>query len=222
MTQQNFIRAAAACPRVRVADCTYNVQQIKVCIEQALAQKSKLLIFPELSVTGYTCGDLFLQKHLLDEAEKGLAEICQFSLNKDIVIAVGMPLQLHSKIYNCGCVIYDGRLLGVVPKSFIPNYEEYYEHRWFTSGREVINQTIDFSFQADVPFGIDLLFQTEEFTLGLEICEDLWSVVPPSSYLSLMGATIIGNLSASNEVVSKSEYRQQLVRTQSARCMSAY
>ncbi|MFT8316680.1 MAG: NAD(+) synthase [Sporolactobacillus sp.] len=222
MAQMNFVRVASACPVTRVADVDFNVSAIKACVQQALEKKTKLIIFPELSLTAYTCADLFLQQQLLDKAVHGLADLCTFSKNKDLLIVVGLPLHIHDALYNCACVLFNGRILGVVPKSFIPNYEEFYELRWFTPGRSITEETVDLPMQKKIPFGIDLLFETSLFTLGIEICEDLWSVVPPSSYLSLSGATIIGNLSASNEVVSKSDYRRELVQAQSAKCIAGY
>ncbi|MFX3617000.1 MAG: NAD(+) synthase [Sporolactobacillus sp.] len=222
MAQMNFVRVASACPVTRVADVDFNVSAIKACVQQALEKKAKLIIFPELSLTAYTCADLFLQQQLLDKVVHGLADLCTFSKNKDLLIVVGLPLPIHDALYNCACVLFNGRILGVVPKSFIPNYEEFYELRWFTPGRSITEETVDLPMQKKIPFGIDLLFETSLFTLGIEICEDLWSVVPPSSYLSLSGATIIGNLSASNEVVSKSDYRRELVQAQSAKCIGGY
>lgn len=222
MESLNFIRVAAACPVTRVADVHANVDNIKVCIDKAVHEHAKLVVFPELCVTSYTCADLFLQKKLLDEAELGVRELCAYSAGKDILIAVGAPLYAQTVVYNCAYILFDGNLLGIVPKSCIPNYEEFYERRWFTSGKDITNHTVDVSFQKDVPFGIDLLFQSGAFQIGFEICEDLWSVVPPSSFLSLSGAQIIGNLSASNEVVSKSDYRKALVASQSAKCMASY
>lgn len=222
MADLNFIRVAAACPVTRVADVAFNIANIKSCIDTATEEQTKLIVFPELCITSYTCGDLFLQKKLLDAAEKGVDELRIYSKNKDVLIAVGAPLNLHTSIYNCAFVIYDGSILGIVPKSFIPNYEEFYEQRWFTSGKTITDCQVDLPFQKNIPFGVDLLFTSTPFEFGFEICEDLWSVIPPSSNLSLAGANVIGNLSASNEVVSKSDYRKQLVSTQSARCMSAY
>ncbi|MET1249667.1 NAD(+) synthase [Sporolactobacillus sp. STCC-11] len=222
MESMNFIRVAAACPVTRVADVHTNVANIKVCIDKAVHEHAKLVVFPELCVTSYTCADLFLQKQLLDEVEQGVRELCAYCTGKDILIAVGAPLYAQTVVYNCAYILFDGNLLGIVPKSYIPNYEEFYERRWFTSGKGITNHTVDVSFQKDVPFGIDLLFQSGAFQFGFEICEDLWSVVPPSSYLSLAGAQIIGNLSASNEVVSKSGYRETLVASQSAKCMASY
>ncbi|MCO7176233.1 NAD(+) synthase [Sporolactobacillus kofuensis] len=222
MTALNFIRVAAACPVTRVADVRANVDNIKKCIDEAVDQKVKLIVFPELSITSYTCADLFLQKVLLDESEAGVKTICEYSKGKDLLIAVGAPLYAQTNVYNCAYLIFEGKVLGIVPKQYIPNYEEFYERRWFTSGQGVLNQLVTLSFQKDVPFGTDLLFQSGVCQFGFEICEDLWSVVPPSSYLSLHGAQVIGNLSASNEVVSKSDYRRSLVESQSAKCMGSY
>ncbi|RYL90365.1 NAD(+) synthase [Sporolactobacillus sp. THM7-4] len=222
MSGMNFIRVAAACPVTNVADIDFNLKNIKACIDQATRQHAKLVVFPELCITSYTCADLFLQKQLLDQAVNGLEQLCSYSVNKDILIAVGAPLNLQTRVYNCAFIIFEGQILGIVPKNFIPNYEEFYERRWFTSGKGVIDEKVDLSFQKDIPFGINLLFGYGPYQFGFEICEDLWSVIPPSSYLSLSGANIIGNLSASNEVVSKSDYRKQLVESQSAKCMASY
>lgn len=222
MNCSNFIRVASACPLTRVADVAFNIKEIEACIDQSAGMGASMVVFPELSVTSYTCGDLFLQKRLLDEAEQAVAELCKNSLGKDLLIAVGAPLNLNTAVYNCAFILFEGRILGIVPKSYIPNYEEFYEKRWFTSGREVIGATVDFAGQKAIPFGIDLLFKSGDVQFGFEICEDLWSVVPPSSHLCLAGANLIGNLSASNEVVSKSDYRRELVRSQSAKCMTAY
>jgi NAD+ synthase (glutamine-hydrolysing) len=218
----HFIRVASACPLTKVADVTFNVTNIEKCIDQATSGKAKLVVFPELCVTSYTCGDLFLQEALLDAAEQGLAELCAFSKGRDILIAVGAPLNVGTAVYNCAYLLFNGTVLGIVPKSYIPNYEEFYEKRWFTSGKNRLVGAVDLPFQKAVPFGVNLIFQSQSVRFGFEICEDLWSVVPPSSYLALAGAAIIGNLSASNEVVSKSDYRRQLITSQSARCLSAY
>ncbi|WP_100487955.1 NAD(+) synthase [Sporolactobacillus pectinivorans] len=222
MTDLNFIRVASACPVTRVADVDFNIGNIKACISTAANEQAKLIVFPELCVTSYTCGDLFLQKRLLDAAEKAVEELCMYSKDKDVLIAVGAPLNLQTAVYNCAFIIFDGRILGIVPKSFIPNYEEFYEQRWFTSGKTITDRSVDLRFQKDIPFGVDLLFKSGPYQFGFEICEDLWSVIPPSSNIALSGANIIGNLSASNEIVSKSDYRKQLVTAQSARCMAAY
>ncbi|GIM30537.1 NAD(+) synthase [Clostridium polyendosporum] len=218
----DFIKVGAACPKTKVADIDYNIENIKSCIEDGYINGSKILIFPELSITSYTCADLFTQWKLLNHAEQGIKEICLFSEGKDMVIAVGAPLLHNNCLYNCGYIIFEGKVLGIVPKSYIPNYTEFYEKRWFTEGLGLKETSIDLSFQENVPFGTDLIFTCGEIKLGFEICEDLWVTIPPSSYLSLQGANIIANLSASNELVSKSAYRKGLVEDQSGRCMSAY
>ncbi|RYM06302.1 NAD(+) synthase [Sporolactobacillus sp. THM7-7] len=222
MSSMNFIRVASACPVTQIADIDFNLKSIKGCIDEAAGKKAKLIVFPELSLTSYTCADLFLQQLLLDETNRGLEALCAYSVDKDMLIAAGAPLNLRTRIYNCAYIIFEGKILGIIPKSYIPNYEEFYEQRWFASGKDVINEKVDLPFQKDIPFGVNLLFQSGKTVFGFEICEDLWSVVPPSSYLSLSGANIIGNLSASPEVVSKSDYRRQLVESQSARCMASY
>lgn len=218
----NFIRVAAACPVTKVANINFNLKNIKKCIEIALKKESKMIVFPELCITSYTCGDLFLQQHLLQESENAIKDLCNFSTNKDILIAVGAPLIYNYCLYNCAYIIYNGKLIGIVPKSYIPNYTEFYEKRWFTEGKDMVNERVDLSFQNDIPFGINLIFKSDTFRFGFEICEDLWTVIPPSSYLSLFGANIIGNLSASNELVSKASYRKSIVESQSARCMCSY
>lgn len=218
----NFIRVSAACPLTNVADISFNLENIKKCIDNALKQNSKLIVFPELCITSYTCGDLFLQNELYKDALKAIENLCIFSQDKDILIAVGAPLSYMSSMYNCAYIIFKGNILGIVPKSYIPNYSEFYEKRWFASGLNVINKNVNLYFQKDIPFGTNLIFTFEDIKFAFEICEDLWVTIPPSSYLSLGGANIIGNLSASNEIVSKFEYRKKLIETQSARCISSY
>lgn len=218
----NFIRVAAACPVTNVADIDANLKNIKNCIEKALIKGAKFIVFPELSITSYSCGDLFSEQQLIKKSLSSIEELCKFSTNKDILIAVGSPLVFNSCLYNCGFVIFDGKILGIVPKSYIPNYSEFYEKRWFTEGINLTGKYTNLTFQTGIPFGTDLIFSCGDYKFGVEICEDLWTVIPPSSYLSLMGANIIGNLSASNEIVSKAEYRRNLVLSQSARCISSY
>lgn len=218
----NFIRVAAACPVTNVAHINFNVENIKDCINKAVQNNSKLIVFPELSITSYTCGDLFSQQQLIEKSDFAIRRLCKFSVNKDILIAVGAPLIYKNCLYNCAYIIHNGKILGIVPKSYIPNYSEFYEKRWFTEGINIVNKTINFSFQENIPFGIDLIFSSGILKFGFEICEDLWTVIPPSSYLSLAGANIIGNLSASNELVSKAKYRKSLIENQSARCISSY
>ncbi len=222
MTDYSFIKVASACPLTNVADIQFNLNNIKKCIDTAVTKGCKLIVFPELSITSYTCADLFCEQILLDKSNEAIKDLCDFSIDKDILIAVGAPLQYSSCLYNCAYIIFEGKVLGIVPKSYVPNYTEFYEKRWFTEGIGLINKNVDFTFQQDIPFGTNLIFTYNDFKFGFEICEDLWVTIPPSSYLSLMGANIISNLSASNEIVSKSDYRRELVKTQSARCMSAY
>ncbi|MBU3073308.1 NAD(+) synthase [Clostridium estertheticum] len=218
----SFIKVSAACPIVNVADIEFNLTNIQKCINQAYAERSKFIVFPELCITAYTCSDLFLQQRLLEKSEDAIKFLCEFSENKDILIAVGSPLYFNDCLYNCAYIIFNGKLLGIVPKSYIPNYSEFYEKRWFAEGLGIINKTVDLSFASDIPFGTNLLFTCDNIKFGFEICEDLWVTIPPSSYLSLQGANIIANLSASNELVSKADYRKSLVSSQSARCMCSY
>lgn len=218
----DFIKVGAACPKTKVADIAYNIENIYTCIEDAKKQNIKFLVFPELSVTSYTCGDLFLNSSLLRASLDGLESIAKNSINKDMLIAVGAPLLYNNALYNCAYLIFEGDILGIVPKSYIPNYSEFYEKRWFTQGVNITDQKVNLSFQKDIPFGTNLIFNARDYKFGVEICEDLWVTIPPSSYLSLAGANIIGNLSASNELVSKKDYRKSLISNQSARCISSY
>lgn len=218
----SFIKVSAACPVVNVADIEFNLINIQSCIEKALDEKSKFIVFPELCITAYTCADLFLQQELLKKSESAIESLCEFSKSKDILVAVGAPLHFNNCLYNCAYVIFKGNILGIIPKSYIPNYSEFYEKRWFTEGLGIVNKTVNLSFAKDIPFGTNLLFTSGNIKIGFEICEDLWVTIPPSSYLALQGANIIANLSASNELVSKADYRKSLVSSQSARCMCSY
>lgn len=218
----DFIKVGAACPTTKVSDIDYNTSQILECIHDAQNEKCKFLVFPELCITSYTCGDLFLHDHLIKKSIASIKQILSETKGLDMLIAVGAPLLYNDVLYNCAFVLFKGNILGIVPKSYIPNYSEFYEKRWFTEGFNVKNETIDLSFQKDIPFGTDLIFSSDIANFGIEICEDLWVTIPPSSYLSLMGAHIIGNLSASNELVSKADYRKNLISNQSARCICSY
>jgi len=220
--ETSFIKVSAACPIVNVADIEFNLINIQKCITQAFDEKSKFIVFPELCITAYTCADLFLQHQIIEKSEIAIKTLCEFSKNKDILIAVGSPLHFNDCLYNCVYVIFNGKLLGIVPKSYIPNYSEFYEKRWFAEGLGIINKTVNLSFTKNIPFGTNLLFTCGNIKFGFEICEDLWVTIPPSSYLALHGANIIANLSASNELVSKADYRKSLVTSQSARCMCSY
>ncbi len=218
----DFIKVAAACPKTRVGDVDYNIENILSCIDDAKKNGSKFIVFPELCVTSYTCGDLFLQEYLITKALNGIKEILENTKNNDILIAVGAPLLYGSSLYNCAFLLFKGKILGIVPKSYLPNYSEFYEKRWFTEGLSVEDEIVDLPYQKDIPFGTNLIFSSSIANFGIEICEDLWVAIPPSSYLALMGAHIIGNLSASNELVSKMDYRKSLISNQSARTMCSY
>lgn len=219
-----FIRAAAAVPSVKVADCRFNTNNIIDQIRKACEAQVQFVVFPELSISGYTCGDLFHQRTLLLECERQLALIVEATAGKDIVAIVGLPVFADSQIFNCAAVLQDGRILGIVPKAYIPGYSEFYEERWFAPGSSVISESISLCGQP-VPFGLDLLFEAEgsrNICFGVEICEDLWVPIPPSSYQAMGGALLFFNLSASNDIIGKYEYRRELVRQQSARCIGAY
>ncbi len=218
-----FVRTAAAVPKLRVADCDYNTKEIITLINSAFQKEVDLCVFPELCITGYTCADLFLQSTLIAAAEESLEKIVTATVGKNMVVVVGLPINIGNKLYNCSVAIYEGEILGAVPKTHIPNYGEYYEKRWFKSGKK-LNGCIALCDQS-VPIGTNLLFAAEgidNFTFGIEICEDLWVNIPPSCNLTLGGALIIANTSASNELASKNEYRRSLVANQSARCICGY
>ncbi|MGL4850717.1 MAG: NAD(+) synthase [Clostridium sp.] len=218
----DFLKVSSACPKTRVSDIDYNLTNILSCIDEAVTNNSKLIVFPELSLTSYTCADLFLNNALLSKSSEGIETLLNKTKDLDILIALGAPLLDNNILYNCAFIIFKGKILGIVPKSYIPNYNEFYEKRWFTEGLNIKDSFVDFSFQENIPFGTNLIFDAGAAKFGFEICEDLWVTIPPSSYLSLIGANIIGNLSASNELVSKKDYRKSLIQNQSARCMSSY
>ena len=221
--QDGFVKIAAATPALRVADCVYNASQIIEQAKQAAKKGAKLVVFPELCLTGYTCGDLFLQAALLRGAETGLRELLRVSQEHDMVVLAGLPVAVDGKLYNCAAVLARGRLLGLVPKTWLPNYSEFYELRHFSPGPAEVRE-LTFAGQRTL-FGSRLLFacrQMESFVLGVELCEDLWAPVPPSCGLALAGATVIANLSASDETIGKADYRRQLVCGQSARLLCGY
>lgn len=218
----DFIKVASACPVTRVSDVEFNIKNILTCINDAVSNNAKMIVFPELSITSYSCGDLFLQDTLLYNSLKGIENLLSSTKDLDILIAVGAPFLHKTTLYNCAFVLFKGKVLGIVPKSFIPNYSEFYEKRWFSEGVGVRDKVVSLPFQEDIPFGTNLIFSCKDFNYAFEICEDLWVTIPPSSYLALMGANIIGNLSASNELVSKMEYRKSLISNQSARALCSY
>jgi len=221
--QERFIRVAAATPKLRVASCGYNEKQIIENIIKAVDNKADMIVFPELAVTGYSCGDLFLQQTLLEEAEASLGRIAKATRHTKILIVLGLPFVHDNKLYNTAAFLWQGLILGLVPKIFLPNYGEFYEKRYFSSGAFRVENV--FVCGQEVSFGGSLLFACQNrksFIAAAEICEDLWAPIPPSSYHGLAGATVIANLSASNELAGKSDYRRQLVSNQSARIFSAY
>jgi NAD+ synthase (glutamine-hydrolysing) len=216
-----FVRVAAAIPKLRVADCIYNVGEMADLIRQAENQEVQVICFPELSITSYTCADLFFQQQLLSDAEKALIELQMLTFSTTAVAIVGMPIRFENKLFNTAVILQGGHILGVVPKTNLPNHNEFYEKRWFTSGNQVQSQNLKLSGE-NVPFGTDLLFSDGKFTFGIELCEDLWMPIPPSSQQVLHGADIIFNLSASNELIGKHQYLRQLIEQQSARCIAGY
>lgn len=216
-----FIKVAAAIPETRVADCFFNVKEIRKLIRDAACEQAEIVVFPELSITSYTCGDLFGQQILIEEAEKALKNLIHETCNEKPVCIVGTPVAYGNQIFNTAVIFQNGKILGVVPKTFLPNYKEFYEKRWFSSALDTQENTISLCDQ-EVPFGKDLLFKSGKAVIGIEICEDLWVTIPPSSYQALNGANILINLSASNELIGKHNYRKELIRQQSARCNAAY
>lgn len=221
MDKYGFVRVAAATPSLKVADCDYNTSQISDLILDAEKQSVSVIVFPETSITGYTCGDLFNQRLLLQGAMDSLERICKLSEGLSIVVIVGMPLAVNNRLYNVATVICDGKICGIVPKTFLPNYNEFYDKRWFVSACELRENIIPV-LGNDVPIGANLIFDTGSFKFSIELCEDLWTPVPPSSIHSLFGAELIFNLSASPETAGKSVYRESLIIQQSARCIAGY
>ena len=221
MDNFGFLKVAAAVPQVRVADCAYNASQIVALAEEAARRGVEIVAFPELAVTGYTCGDLLLQSTLLDAADEALAEIVRATRKLPLTILTGAPLRHGTTLDNCAVVLTQGRILGVVPKSYIPDYAEFYENRWFASGAGIAEEKIAVAGQ-QADFGADLTFEVNGTEFGVEICEDLWAAIPPSSHLALHGAQVLFNLSASPEAAGKHAYLRQLVAQQSARTLGAY
>lgn len=238
-----FIRVAAATPRVKVADVDANVEEICRMAEIAENEQVSILAFPELSVTGYSCGDLFAQELLVSRAEEGVKRMKTFSRGKSLTLVVGVPVRVRGSLYNCAAVIQNGSLKGIVPKIYLPTYNEFYESRWFSSGCDFLSDTLNAygriednakdcsspAAGAEISYAghkvnvyPNMLFNVGRATFAIEICEDLWTPIPPSSHHALAGAQIIVNLSASNEVLMKHQYRKQLVSQQSARTISAY
>jgi NAD+ synthase (glutamine-hydrolysing) len=219
-----FLRIGAAIPVLRVADVDFNVGAIIEALARAKGEGVQVVVFPEMVVTGYTLGDLVYHRALLAKAERGLGDILKESAGNGRLVVVGMPLSVDQKVFSCAVVLNSGRVLGVIPKSLLPSYKEFYEDRWFSPSRDATSDTIDLAGQR-VPFGTDLLFRLEGIPaaiIGVEICEDLWVPLSPHEHQAMAGATLLLNLSASNEVLTKSDWRRVMVSSESGRCIAAY
>ncbi|MCM1369144.1 MAG: NAD(+) synthase [Candidatus Amulumruptor caecigallinarius] len=225
MNDVNYIRVAACSPMVKPCDIDYNIAQIEACFRECAEKGVALAVFPELSVTGYTCADLFQQDLLIEKAREALTVLARRVKDVGAALVVGVPVENQSRLYNCAAWIENGRIQGIVPKTHVPNYGEFYERRWFAPASEPHSPFLSFvdldGMEYDVPFG-RILFESGHATVGIEICEDLWVPNPPSSMMCMNGAKIILNLSASNELIGKHTYLKQLISGQSARCRCAY
>ncbi|MGL4993019.1 MAG: NAD(+) synthase [Bacteroidales bacterium] len=218
---EGFVRVATGVPHLNVGDCDYNQEQIIELWGRAAKESVDILCLPELSITGYTCGDLFLNRTLLDQAKRNLYRLTQHTLSRETKLIVGLPMEVNGILYNMAALIGDGSLIAVVPKSYLPNYGEFYEKRWFAPASQIRVKEIEF-FDTMVPVVRGGVFTSNHFNFSIELCEDLWTPIPPSSIHSMQGSHITFNLSASNEVVGKHDYLVELIRQQSARCHSAY
>lgn len=221
MNHFGFVKVAAGIPLVRVGDTAHNAAQLEALIREAAAQGAQVVVFPELSVTGYTCGDLFLKPFLAQAAERVLGALLRRTESLDVVFLVGLPVVAGNVLLNAAAVCFRGEILGVIPKTYLPNYKEFYEQRWFASSLEWSGGEVELCGQP-VPAGTDLLFEAAGMKFGVELCEDLWAVVPPSSRAVLQGADVIFNLSASNALAGKHAYVRELVAQQSARGLCGY
>ena len=218
-----FVKVAAAVPAVKVSDVDYNIQQIESIIAQAEGRGVEVIVFPELCITGYTCQDLFKEQLLLDRAESGIITLLDFTRKLDIISIVGLPVVINGLLYNCAAVIQGGQLLGIVPKTYLPNYAEFYEKRWFASAQDMNPVTCIYAGNTISVSAEPKVFVTSDgMKFGVEICEDVWAPIPPSNNLALSGADIIFNLSASNELIGKHAYLKSLLAQQSARTISGY
>ncbi|MBN1188993.1 MAG: NAD(+) synthase [Dehalococcoidales bacterium] len=219
-----FLRIAAAVPLLKVAEIDYNVESILEMIKQAFEEGVQVVAFPEMSITGYTLGDLVQQQALLNKAEKGLERILAGTAEYSLLVLLGLPLCVEQKVFNCAVAINAGKILGVVPKTYLPSYKEFYDDRWFEQGTKARTTSVRLCGK-EAPFGTDLLFRTGDAvstTIGVEICEDLWVPFAPHEYQSVAGASLIFNLSASNEILGKSDWRRVLAMSESGRCLACY
>ena len=220
MTQFGFVRVTAASHATCIANPLANASEACASLDQFA--DSDVVIFGELSLAGYTCGDLFAQQHLLDQVIDALGRVVEHTRARNQLVIVGLPIRVRGCLYNAAAAICKGRVLGIVPKQYLPNYQEFYEARWFAAAEGNEPTTVDLGELGEIPFGIDLLFECGDLVVGIEICEDLWMPVPPSSLQAAAGANLLVNLSASNEIIGKAGYRELLVRSQSGRCLAAY
>ena len=214
-----FLRLTAASIKTTVANPEANAKAI---LEFLKSDRSDVVVFPELTLSGYTCGELFLQDVLLEGCLEQLQVIADECVGRHGLFAIGLPYRIEGRLYNMAAVLNNGRILGLIPKQYLPNYQEFYKSRWFVAGDTSLPKTVDLGLHQDIPLGIDLLFKEGPAVIGVEICEDLWMPVPPSSLYALAGANVLLNLSASNETIGKAPYRAQLVSSQSGRCCAAY
>jgi NAD+ synthase (glutamine-hydrolysing) len=219
-----LVRIGVVSPDLRVADIDYNLESIRLAVDEGLGRNCRFLVFPELCLTSYSCGDLFFQSLLIERAREALWRLAGLTAEKEATLVVGTPVAQGGRLFNCAVFISGGRILGVIPKTYLPNTQEFYEERWFSSARDRTAQELEWEGER-IPFGTDLLFRADampECLVGIEICEDVWSVNPPSGGMATAGATVLLNLSASPELLGKVEYRRALVQSQSARCLAAY
>ncbi len=221
MNDYGLVRVASAVPEMNVADVDFNIEKIMECVADAVKKRASLVVFPELSLTGYTCADLFGSELLLDASDRALLRIADFSADKDIAIVVGAPVRHRGHLYNCAVVVFRGQMW-LVPKSYLPNYKEFYEKRWFSSADNSVNVASVTIGGRECAFGRNLLFRSGKLVFGIEICEDLWVPIPPSSVAAINGANMILNLSASNEVIGKHKFLINLIKHQSNQCIAAY
>ncbi len=216
-----FVKVASAVPSVRVADCEYNTAKIQELVSEAESRGVEVVCFPELCITSYSCQDLFASQLLLDKAEISLMQLADYTRQLKVVVIVGLPVSCRGMLLNCAAVLHQGKIIGLVPKTYLPNYNEFYEMRWFASGYSVVNETVHLAGQS-VTVSAKAVFETTSYRFCIELCEDVWAPVPPSSRHTLAGADIVFNLSASNESVGKHEYLKNLLAQQSARCLCGY
>ena len=219
-----FLRVSAVSPELRVADVAFNTQVITDAMQQVASQGGQLAVFPELCITGYSCADLFYQALLRDKARQALDKIAVAAQHYGIIALVGLPLEIGGRLFNCATLIGPSGVLGIIPKTYLPTTNEYYEERWFTSAIHARVDQVEVN-GVSVPFGTNLLFKVKNVphcVIGVEVCEDLWAVNPPSGPMALAGATVLLNPSASVDLLGKADYRRDLIRQQSARCLAAY